>query len=82
MITEINIEEYLKLSIDIPIIDVRSPVEFDKGHIPDAINIPVFSNEERAHVGTVYKQNSKEEAIKLGLEFVNPKLDFFIQRSF
>ena len=82
MITEINIEEYLKLAADIPVIDVRSPVEFEKGHIPDAINIPVFSNEERAHVGTVYKQNSKEEAIKLGLEYVNPKLHFFIQRSF
>ena len=82
MISEINIEEYLKLAESIPVIDVRSPVEFEKGHIPDAINIPVFSNDERSHVGTVYKQRSTEEAITLGLEYVNLKLDYFIKRSF
>ena len=40
------------------IIDVRSPSEFADDHIPGAINLPVFSDEERAHIGTIYKQSN------------------------
>ena len=76
MINFINIEEAINLQT--AIIDVRSPLEYEKGHIPNAINIPLFSNDERAHVGTVYKQQSKEAAIELGYSYVNPKLDQFI----
>ena len=79
MISKIEIADAIKLHL--PIVDVRSPGEFQKGHIPEAINIPLFSNEERAHVGTVYKQQSKEAAIELGYTYVNPKLDFFISES-
>jgi len=79
MFTEIKTEE--AFSLDWPIIDVRSPAEFEKGHIPDAINIPLFSNDERAHVGTVYKQQSKEAAIKTGYEYARPKLKNFITNS-
>ena len=77
MIQFINIEEAINLQK--PIIDVRSPLEYEKGHIPNANNIPLFSNDERAHVGTVYKQNSKEAAIELGYSYVNPKLNQFIE---
>src|SRR5665647_2503716 len=76
MVTEINIEEVF--SLQLPIIDVRSPGEFEKGHIPNAINISLFTNDERAHVGTVYVQQSQEAAIKLGYEYVTPKLQNFI----
>ncbi|MDD3321539.1 MAG: tRNA 2-selenouridine(34) synthase MnmH [Paludibacter sp.] len=76
MVTEINIENVFSLTW--PIIDVRSPAEFAKGHIPGAINIALFDNDERAHVGTVYVQQSKEEATKLGYEYVTPKLQNFI----
>ncbi len=76
MIKYINIEEALKLQL--PIIDVRSPLEHEKGHILGVTNIALFSDEERAHVGTVYKQQSKEKAIELGYIYVNPKLDQFI----
>jgi tRNA 2-selenouridine synthase len=65
----------------LPVIDVRSPGEFEQGHIPGAFNIPLFSNEERAHVGTVYKQNSQEAAIALGYKYVTPKLDWFLTES-
>ena len=37
-----------------PVVDVRAPGEFDKGHIPGAQNLPLFSDEERAEVGTSY----------------------------
>lgn len=69
-------------SRNLPIIDVRSPAEFEKGHIPGAVNIPLFSDQERAHVGTVYKMQSQEAAITLGHTYVTPKLDYFIFRSF
>ena len=57
-----------------PVVDVRSPAEFEQGCIPDANNIPVFSNEERAEVGTLYKQKGPDVAMKRGLEIVEPKL--------
>lgn len=81
MLKEIPISEYLGLAKTIPIIDVRSPGEYEKGHIPHATNIPLFDNKERAHVGTVYKQESREAAIEVGYTYVNPKLDWFISAS-
>jgi len=57
-----------------PILDVRSPGEFERAHIPGAISFPLFTDEERARVGTTYKQVSKDAAVELGLEFVGPKL--------
>jgi tRNA 2-selenouridine synthase len=59
---------------EVPIIDVRSPSEYHQGHIPGAFNIPIFSDAERARVGTVYKQLGRENAIEKGLEYVGPKL--------
>jgi len=61
------------------IIDVRSPAEFNHGHIPGAINIPLFSDEERHQVGQTYKSKSKEAAFQLGLRFVGPKLEAFVK---
>ena len=64
-----------------PIIDVRSPGEFQKGHIPGAFNVPLFNNEERAIVGTTYKQKSREEAIEIGYAMVVPKMQGFLDKS-
>ncbi len=64
---------------DHPIIDVRSPAEYTKGHIPNSVNLPLFSNEERAIVGTIYKQKGQKEAIKRGLSLVGPKMVGFIE---
>lgn len=79
MSVEVSIEKVFE--IQKPIIDVRSPGEFESGHIPGAVNIPLFSDEERADVGTVYKQKSKEAATELGYSYVKPKLESFITRS-
>lgn len=81
MLTEIKIEDYLSNAQELPLIDVRSPGEYKKGHISGAINIPLFSDEERAHVGAVYMQKSKTEAIELGYKYVEPKLQFFIDEA-
>ncbi len=56
------------------IIDVRSPSEYTHAHIPLAYNISLFDDSERQVVGTVYKQKSKQEAIKIGLSFFSPKM--------
>ena len=55
-------------------LDVRSPGEYNHGHIPGAHNLPLFSDEERAVVGTAYKQRSREQAIKEGLDFFGPRM--------
>jgi len=56
------------------LLDVRSPAEFAQGHVPGAANLPLFSDDERAAVGTTYKQSGRSEAIRLGLELVGPRL--------
>lgn len=81
MLKRISIEEYLSGLPLLPLIDVRTPAEFATGHIPGAINIPLFSNEERAWVGTVYTRESTEKAYDLGYAYVAPKLDHFVARS-
>jgi len=53
-------------------IDTRSPSEFQKGHIPKAINIPLLNDEQRAIVGTVYKKQTQEKAITKALELAGP----------
>ncbi|HOO85419.1 MAG TPA: tRNA 2-selenouridine(34) synthase MnmH [Prolixibacteraceae bacterium] len=79
MVSDTSVEEMLAGAL--PVIDVRSPAEFEHGHVPGALNIPLFSNDERAHVGTVYKKQSKEAAIKVGMQYVEPKLKWFIDES-
>ncbi|MFM2080773.1 MAG: tRNA 2-selenouridine(34) synthase MnmH [Cyanobacteriota bacterium] len=57
-----------------PVVDVRAPAEYGQGHIPGALSLPLFSDEERAAVGTAYRQQSRQAAVQLGLELVGPKL--------
>ncbi|MEL7564296.1 MAG: tRNA 2-selenouridine(34) synthase MnmH [Dehalobacterium sp.] len=77
MIQQIDFASALELS-DPVFIDVRSESEFQEDHIPTAVNIPIFNDEERKHVGTVFKHNGPEEAKKLGLTIVSPKLPHLV----
>ncbi|MDX2173585.1 MAG: tRNA 2-selenouridine(34) synthase MnmH [Bacteroidota bacterium] len=79
MPTILDIKTFIQSSIYKNCIDVRSPLEYNQGHIPFAINMPLFTNEERAIVGTIYKQQGKQPAITKGLEFVGPKLVQFVE---
>jgi len=73
-IEKINIEKFLELSKQHLMIDVRSPGEYVHAHIPGALNLPLFTDDERKVVGTAYKQQSREAAIKIGLDFFAPKM--------
>lgn len=71
---QLRIEDFLAWSQRYPIVDVRSPGEFLHAHIPGAYNMPLFTDEERKVVGTAYKQQSREQAIKEGLDYFGPKM--------
>ena len=74
MAENLPITDLLGLSDSRPVIDVRTPSEYARGHIPGAVNIPLFDDHERRVVGTLYKQKSKRAAIYRGLEFAGKKL--------
>jgi len=61
--------------LHLPVIDVRSPGEFERGHIPGAISVPLFDDDQRAVVGTLYKQQGREPAIQRGLDIATAKSD-------
>ncbi len=73
----LNPENFLGLRT--PILDTRSPAEYQQGHIEGAHSFPLFSDEERALVGTTFKQKGQKEAFKLGLSLVGPKMRSFIE---
>ncbi len=64
------------------VIDVRSPAEFADDHIPGAVNYPVLSDDERAEVGTIYKQVSAFEAKKIGAAMVARNIGTHIDATF
>lgn len=77
--SQLSIDDFLAAAG--PILDVRSPSEYEQGHIPGALSLPLFSNEERAQVGTCYKQKSREDAVELGFEIAGPKFADFIRKA-
>ncbi|AZV77754.1 tRNA 2-selenouridine(34) synthase MnmH [Parasedimentitalea marina] len=68
-LTFASLIELLDHSYD-SVIDVRSPDEFAEDHVPGAINLPVLDNDERAKVGTMYVQQSRFLARKMGAAMV------------
>lgn len=64
------------------IVDARSPAEFEQDRIPGAINCPVLSNDERAQIGTIYKQVSPFEAKRLGAAMVSANLARHLRDTF
>lgn len=71
---KIEIIKFLELSESVAIADVRSPSEFNAGHIPHAVNIPLFNDDERASVGTKYKKEGRLSAILEGLKHTGPSM--------
>lgn len=74
MAKKIDPELFIKESRTGVIIDVRTPAEFESGHIPGANSLPLFTDQQRVVVGTIYKQQGHDPAVQRGLEFVGPRL--------
>lgn len=81
MATAVNINEFLSLAQSHPVIDVRTPDEFNQGHIVGAVNLPLFTNEERKIIGTIYKQKGKQPAVLEALGMVGPKLQDYVKQG-
>ena len=79
MIRQLTIQDFLDQSQGHLTLDVRSEGEYDYGHILHATNLPLFNNEERKIIGTVYKQQGKNEAILQGLDHVGKKMSEFVR---
>ncbi|WP_433750736.1 tRNA 2-selenouridine(34) synthase MnmH [Falsibacillus pallidus] len=81
MFKDLTIQELLedRKNKRMTLIDVRSPSEYKTATIPGSINIPIFTDEERAEIGTIYKKVSVDAAKERGLEIVSAKLPQFIK---
>ncbi|MFU8859549.1 MAG: tRNA 2-selenouridine(34) synthase MnmH [Cyclonatronaceae bacterium] len=81
MTRSLPIKKFLTQIVHRPVFDVRTPAEFTQGHLPGAINLPLFSNDERAVIGTIYKQQGREKAVRAGLKFAGPKLPELVDKA-
>lgn len=73
-VQKIGIDDFVQNASQQIVIDVRSPGEYEHAHIPGAFSLPLFNNEERAIVGTTYKKQSRENAIKTALPMFGNKM--------
>lgn len=78
-IQKLTIQDFLQMAQHCPVFDVRSPGEYDHAHIPGAYNLPLFTDAERAVVGTAYKQQSRQAAIKIGLDYFGVKMKAIVE---
>lgn len=80
-IRKLNPDEFLRLRARIPVVDVRSPGEYSSGHIPGAVNIPLFDDSQRAEVGTLYKNEGTEKAVLRGIDLAAPQMSAKLSRA-
>lgn len=80
-IEQIDIANFLKLSEECSVLDVRSPGEFLHAHIPGAFSLPLFTDEQRKIIGTAYKQQNRQVAVKKGLEFFSERMRIMLNEA-
>ena len=80
-IQKVTITEFIELAKANPVVDVRSPGEYNHAHIPGAFSLPLFTDEERKVVGTAYKQQSRQTAIKFGLDYFGVKMKKMVEEA-
>ncbi len=78
---KIDISRFLDLAAKIPVVDVRSPSEFNRGHITGAINIPLFDDKQREKVGIKYKKEGRSKAILAGIELTGHAMHLKLQQA-
>jgi tRNA 2-selenouridine synthase len=81
MISHLLLSDYLQIAHKTAVVDVRSEDEYKQGHIPNAVNLPLLNNQERAIVGTLYKQKGNREAVQKGFELTGGKFAEFIEQA-
>jgi tRNA 2-selenouridine synthase len=81
VINPIAIAEFLEKAKQLPVLDARAPKEYAIGHIPQAHSFPIFSDEERARIGTAYKQQGHDPAVLIGLDLFGPKMSAFVKEA-
>ena len=79
-IQRLPIREFLFRAKGHLVLDVRSPGEYSHAHMPGAVSFPLFTDEERKTVGTAYKQEGREPAIKIGLDLFGPKMRKMVEQ--
>src|SRR6187551_348161 len=80
-VQKITIEQFLELAHQHPVFDVRSPGEYSHAHIPGAYSLPLFTDEERKVVGTAYKKEGRQNAIKIGLDYFGGKMRSMVEEA-
>jgi tRNA 2-selenouridine synthase len=82
MIENLSVDKFMSRNTsELLLLDVRSPSEYDQGHIPGARSFALFSDAERAAIGTTFKQIGPEEAVTQGLDFVAPRMSEMIRNA-
>jgi tRNA 2-selenouridine synthase len=80
-VKQIPIAEFWELRRKHHVLDVRSPGEYSHAHMPGAVSLPLFTDEERKVVGTAYKQESREQAVKIGLDYFGAKMRAMVEQA-
>ncbi len=78
---KLPVSRFLVLREQLPVVDVRSPGEFAAGHIPGAVNIPLFDDAERAEVGTIYRHKGNLQAVLRGIDLAAPSFSGKLERA-
>jgi len=76
---DIEAHELFQLE-DRVLVDIRSPQEYEDFHIPGAVNIPLFENEEKKLIGFIYRNEGMDRAKEVGEELAKSKLEEFYQK--
>lgn len=79
-ITVENVIPFL-LQDEVILLDTRSPAEYEHAHVPGAVSFPLMSNEERAIIGTIYKQQGRQAAVTEGFRLIGPRFAEFIEKA-
>jgi tRNA 2-selenouridine synthase len=78
---QVTIDQFIALSAYCPVLDVRSPGEYMHAHLPGAYNLPLFTDDERKVIGTLYKQEGRQLAIKMGLDYFGPNMRAMVEAT-
>ncbi|RYD88986.1 MAG: tRNA 2-selenouridine(34) synthase MnmH [Sphingobacteriales bacterium] len=81
MIRKLPVDAFLAATDAGPLLDVRAPIEFEAGHMPGAVSFPIFTDEERKRIGTLYKQAGHDRAVIEGLHFLGPRMAEVVKKA-